>query len=305
MKKISPSLRQGIAESTTQDAARDLEKHLNSGNPCRDENPFAFSTHAKALHAIALGGTQGDLPVSSNLHSSGASELKKPTAPPPKSTQAKAADAPETPVRAVKIEEPVQAAKSADPLTGKAAAVKPLPATKPSPAPTQANPKAPEKPAKPVSAGTPTQPKAIQQKAATPKSARATKAKSADTLDIPVPVKKIELPEQSAPTAKPTSGTKAPIEPPPATVASPAPLSAEPAEPQKAAKPVSAVPSNTPKATQQKASSSQLPSQATINQMVEEAAYYLAEQRNFAPGFGRRGLADGQAANHGAIRGCQ
>ena len=50
-------------------------------------------------------------------------------------------------------------------------------------------------------------------------------------------------------------------------------------------KPVSAVPSIKPKATQQKASSSQLPSQETINQMVEEAAYYLAEKRNFAPGF--------------------
>jgi hypothetical protein len=94
-----------------------------------------------------------------------------------------------------------------------------------------------------------------------------------------------EKPAQPTTPAKPKAGTKAPIEPPPATAASPAPISAEPAEPQKAAKPVSAVPSTKPKATPQKASSSQLPSQETINQMVEEAAYYLAEQRNFAPGF--------------------
>ncbi|MDD1649028.1 MAG: DUF2934 domain-containing protein [Methylococcaceae bacterium] len=98
-------------------------------------------------------------------------------------------------------------------------------------------------------------------------------------------MKKTELPEPPAPTAKSTTGTKAPVEPPPATATSPAPLSAEPAEQQKAAKPVSAAIPTKPKATLQKASSSQLPSQETINQMVEEAAYYLAEKRNFAPGF--------------------
>jgi hypothetical protein len=71
----------------------------------------------------------------------------------------------------------------------------------------------------------------------------------------------------------------------PATTASPAPTPAKTTELQKPAKPVSGATPTKPKAIQQKASSSQLPSQETINQMVEEAAYYLAEQRNFAPGF--------------------
>jgi hypothetical protein len=70
-----------------------------------------------------------------------------------------------------------------------------------------------------------------------------------------------------------------------ATKASPAPTPAKPTAPEKPTKPVSATTPTKPKATQQKASSSQLPSQETINQMVEEAAYYLAEKRNFAPGF--------------------
>ena len=54
MKKNSPSFCQEMAESKLQDAASGLERHLDSGNPYRDEDHFAFSTHTKALHAIAL-----------------------------------------------------------------------------------------------------------------------------------------------------------------------------------------------------------------------------------------------------------
>ena len=121
--------------------------------------------------------------------------------------------------------------------------------------------------------------------ATSPKSTPSAKAKAADAPEDPVPGVQTEKPAQPTTPAKSKAGTKAPIEPPPATAASPAPISAEPAEPQKAAKLVSAFPSTKPKATPQKASSSQLPSQETINQMVEEAAYYLAEKPNFAPGF--------------------
>ena len=129
--------------------------------------------------------------------------------------------------------------------------------------------------------------------ATSPKRTPAAKAKAADVPEAPVLAVQTEKPAQPTTPAKSTTGTKAPIEPVPATTASPAPTPAKTTESQKPAKPVSAATPTKPKATQQKASNSQQPSQETINQMVEEAAYYLAEKRNFAPGFEE---ADWQAA---------
>ena len=121
--------------------------------------------------------------------------------------------------------------------------------------------------------------------ATSPKSTPSAKAKAADAPETPVRAAKTEESVQPAKSAEPKTAKVAAVPPLSATKASPAPTPAKTTESQKPAKPVSAATPTKPKATQQKASSSQLPSQETINQMVEEAAYYLAEKRNFAPGF--------------------
>ena len=51
-----------------------------------------------------------------------------------------------------------------------------------------------------------------------------------------------------------------------------------------------------PKATRAKKTPvSKAPDQATINKMVEEAAYFLAERRSFAPGFDQQDWLEAKA----------
>ena len=116
-------------------------------------------------------------------------------------------------------------------------------------------------------------------------------------------IKKTETPAKPAPAApvkaaaeKPSAKTATAVKPasvPPAAAAPAAvkpTATAKPKAPAKttvspkakvAAKPTAAAKAE-PAATRKV---SQLPDQDTINKMVEEAAYYLAEKRNFAPGF--------------------
>lgn len=105
-------------------------------------------------------------------------------------------------------------------------------------------------------------------------------------LDKPAAV----VPEQAKATVKPTASAQTP-----ATPAAPAALkktTTTPAKPRKQSKsteplidPPPASPSLPAASREAQAPARPLPSQEAINRMVEEAAYYLAEQRNFAPGF--------------------
>lgn len=84
-----------------------------------------------------------------------------------------------------------------------------------------------------------------------------------------------------APVAKPETPVLAPVEPA-APAPAPAPVastSAEEAPAKAAAKPRKAAAKPGPKAD------AETPDPATVQKMIEEAAYYLAEKRNFEPGF--------------------
>lgn len=116
------------------------------------------------------------------------------------------------------------------------------------------------------------------------------KTKTAEVAAPPLsaPVKPAEAPEKAAtPAVKPTTPSKSSANPQPAVAKKPASATAKAKKPQKPAEPL-AESSPVPSAAagdQPTASTQALPSQESINRMVEEAAYYLAEQRNFAPGF--------------------
>lgn len=116
------------------------------------------------------------------------------------------------------------------------------------------------------------------------------KSKAAEVAAPPVttPAKPADVPEKTT-TVKPTATVKSPASSP-ATVAKK--TAATPAKPRKSQKPAeplavssSATPAPAVAGGEPTPPSRPIPSQESINRMVEEAAYYLAEQRNFAPGF--------------------
>jgi hypothetical protein len=120
------------------------------------------------------------------------------------------------------------------------------------------------------------------------------KSKTTKTTTAPV---KPAAPTKAAPpaAAKPAEPTPAPQEKV-AAPASPAPSAKVPAKAETKPKTETIVlstkeePAKKPAANSRKpaaspATPSNLPDQSVIDKMVHEAAYYLAEKRNFAPGF--------------------
>jgi len=117
-----------------------------------------------------------------------------------------------------------------------------------------------------------------------PNSPAAAKTKAAKASTAPADAQPDAAPEKPATAAKPkpAASRKPPVAPAQPTAAASAPS----VKPRKTAKP--APPADAPASTPDHptpAVVAQLPSQETINGMIEEAAYYLAEKRNFAPGF--------------------
>ena len=119
---------------------------------------------------------------------------------------------------------------------------------------------------------------------------KAKTSKKTETPAKPAPAATVKVPPEK-PSAKTAAAVKpASVAPAAAPAAVKPSATAKPKAPAKttvspkakvAAKPTAAAKAE-PAATRKV---SQLPDQETINKMVEEAAYYLAEKRNFAPGF--------------------
>ena len=120
---------------------------------------------------------------------------------------------------------------------------------------------------------------------------KAKTSKKTETPAKPAPAATVKVPAE-----KPSAKTAAAVKPASVAPAAPAPAAVKPtatAKPRAPAKTtvspkakVAAKPTATAKAEPAATRKvSQLPDQDTINKMVEEAAYYLAEKRNFAPGF--------------------
>lgn len=105
-----------------------------------------------------------------------------------------------------------------------------------------------------------------------PKSPRTTRTKKSDTETKPVDAvaTKASAKKAASTTAESAAKTKT-------TKTSKVATSAAVASNEAADKPKSS--------TRRKPVTTQLPSQELVNSMIEEAAYYLAEKRHFAPGF--------------------